>query len=110
MAKLLSYTTVDFPTKAQLNLYIKYFEQRDNDKQAMAKFKEAGLLKRTVTQIWNSNNVYRIGITFEYKDEKSYVKVQKILSEFMNNFETKELLVNTKMSSSRGIVLIEREF
>ena len=58
----------------------------------------------------NSNNVFRIGITFEYKDEKCFSKVQKLLSEFMNNTETKELLINTKMSASRGIVLIDKIF
>ena len=29
MAKLSSYTIVDFPTKAQLNLFLKYVEQRN---------------------------------------------------------------------------------
>ena len=47
----------------------------------------AGLVKRTHSQIWNSNNVFRIGISFKYKDEKCFNKVQKLLSEFMNNTE-----------------------
>ena len=95
--KLLSYTTIDFPSKAQMNLYIKYIEQIENDKSNSEKLLNAGLVRRTHSQIWNSNNVFRIGITFEYKDEKCFSKVQKLLSEFMNNTETKELLINTKM-------------
>ena len=108
--KLLSYTTIDFPSKAQMNLYIKYIEQIENDKSNSKKLLNAGLVRRTHSQIWNSNNVFRIGITFEYKDEKCFSKVQKLLSEFMNNTETKELLINTKMSASRGIVLIDKIF
>ena len=36
--------------------------------------------------------------------------MQKLLSEFMNNAETKELLMNTKMLASRGIILIDKFF
>ena len=63
MAKLSSYTIVDFPTKAQLNLFLKYVEQRNNDKLVIQEMKDAGLLKRIVSQIWNTTNAYRIGIT-----------------------------------------------
>ena len=108
--KLLSYTLIDFPSKAQMNLYIKYIEQIENDKSNSEKLQNAGLVRRTHSQIWNSNNVFRIGVTFEYEDEKCFKKVQKLLSEFMNNAETKELLVNTKMSASRGIILIDKFF
>ena len=109
-AKLSSYTIVDFPTKAQLNLFLKYMEQRNNDKIVIEEMKEAGLIKRIVSQIWNATNAYRIGITYEYKDEESFSKFQQILKEFMEISETKELLVGAKISSSRGIVLFENNF
>ena len=109
-AKLSSYTIVDFPTKAQLNLFLKYMEQRNNDMLVIQEMKEAGLIKRVVSQIWNATNAYRIGITYEYKDEESFAKFQLILKEFMEISETKELLVGAKISSSRGIVLFETNF
>ena len=31
-------------------------------------FTEAGMLRRAVTQIWNKEQSYRVGIVFEYKD------------------------------------------
>ena len=65
--KLLSYTTIDFPSKAQMNLYIKYIEQIENDKSNSEKLLNAGLVRRTHSQIWNSNNVFRIGITLNTK-------------------------------------------
>ena len=70
--KLLSYTSVDFPTKAKMNLYIKLLEQRDNDKKNNEKLKEAGLLRRSLSQIWNTQNILRIGISSKNKDENSF--------------------------------------
>ena len=99
MAKLSSYTIVDFPTKAQLNLFLKYVEQRNNDKLVIQEMKDAGLLKRIVSQIWNATNAYRIGITYEYKDEESFTKFQVVLKKFFEKSKTKELLVVTKISS-----------
>ena len=52
--KLLSYTTIDFPSKAQMNLYIKYIEQIENDISNSEKLLNAGLVRRTHSQIWNS--------------------------------------------------------
>ena len=110
MAKLSSYTIVDFPTKAQLNLFLKYVEQRNNDKVVIEEMKDAGLVKRIVSQIWNATNAYRIGITYEYKDEESFTKFQIVLKDFLEKPETKELLAGAKISSSRGIVLFENNF
>ena len=110
MAKLSSYTIVDFPTKAQLNLFLKYVEQRNNDKVVIEEMKEAGLVKRIVSQIWNATNAYRIGITYEYKDEESFTKFQIVLKDFLEKSETKELLAGAKISSSRGVVLFENNF
>ena len=110
MAKLSSYTIVDFPTKAQLNLFLKYIEQRNNDKIVIEEMKEAGLIKRIVSHIWNATNAYRIGITYEYKDEESFTKFQIVLKNFLENSETKELLAGAKISSSRGVVLFENNF
>ena len=72
MAKLSSYTIVDFPTKVQLDLFLKYVKQRNKDKFVIQEMKKAGLIKRVVTQIWNATNAYRIGIRYEYKDEESF--------------------------------------
>ena len=85
MAKLSSYTIVDFPTKAQLDLFLKYVEQRNKDKFVIQEMKKAGLIKRVVSQIWNATNAYRIGITYEYKDEESFSKFQVVLKKFLRS-------------------------
>ena len=80
--KIASCTIVDFPTKAQLNLFLKYVEQRNKDKFVIQEMKKAGLIKRVVSQIWNTTNAYRIGIIHEYKDEESFTKFQVVLKIF----------------------------
>ena len=85
-------------------------EQRNNDKVVIEEMKDAGLVKRIVSQIWNATNSYRIGITYEYKDEESFTKFQIVLKDFLEKPETKELLAGAKISSSRGVVLFENNF
>ena len=63
-----------------------------------------------VSQIWNATNAFRIGITYEYKNEESFTKFQVVLKNFLDKSEIKELLVGAKISSSRGIVLFENNF
>ena len=107
MAKLSSYTIVDFPTKEQLNLFLKYVKQRNNYKIVIEEIKEAGLIKRIDSQIWNVTNAYRIDITYEYKDEESFTKFQTVLKDFLENSEIKELLAGAKISSSRGLYYLK---
>ena len=78
MAKLSNNTIIDFPITAQLNLFLKYVEQRNKDKFVIQEMKKAGLIKRVVSQIWNATNAYRIGIKYEYKDEESFTKFQVV--------------------------------
>ena len=56
MSKLISYTTVDFQTSTHLKLYLKYFEERNKDEKVTKSLKEAGLLRRTVSQVWNAKD------------------------------------------------------
>ena len=85
-------------------------EQRNSDKVVIEEMKEAGLVKRIVSQIWNATKAYRTGITYEYKDEESFTKFQIVLKDFLEKPETKELLAGAKISSSRGVVLFENNF
>ena len=110
MSKLISYTTLDFQTDAHLKLYLKYFEERDKDTKVTKSLKEAGLLRRTVSQVWNAKDVHRLGLYFEYKDEKSYQNVQVLIKKFLDNPETKVFLENAKMSSSRSIIIYDKVF
>ena len=100
-ALLISYTTVDFRTKTEMELALRRWDA--NKEKWLKKFKAAGMVSNINTQIWNKEGVFRIGRIFMYKDEKSFVACQKIFREFENENSD----INRKISSSRGIVLDE---
>ena len=100
-ALLISYTTVDFRTKTEMELALRRWDA--NKEKWLKKFKAAGMVSNINTQIWNKEGVFRIGRIFMYKDEKSFVACQKIFREFENEISD----INRKISSSRGIVLDE---
>ena len=45
----------------------------------LPKFKKAGAIRQTVSQIWNKEGVFRLGTMWEYKDEKAFTECQKII-------------------------------
>ena len=73
---LINYTTRDFISKAELELFI---SKQDiyYTKEVIAKFKKAGMVRRVVTRIWNREGAFRVGILFEYTGEKAYKDCQK---------------------------------
>ena len=101
-SKLINYTTREFMSDNELELYAKKQDEIFTPK-VIDEFKKAGMLRRVLTRIWNKEGVFRIGRIFMYKDEKSFVACQKIFREFENENSD----INRKISSSRGIVLDE---
>ena len=79
---LISYTTVDFRTKTEMELALRRWD--DNKEKWLKKFKDAGMTSNINTQIWNKEGVFRIGRIFMYKDEKAFIACQKIFREFEN--------------------------
>ena len=100
-SKLMSYITSDFASKSDMKVGAE--EWQAIIQEMLPKFKKAGAIRQTVSQIWNKEGVFRIGRIFMYKDEKSFVACQKIFREFENENSD----INRKISSSRGIVLDE---
>ena len=100
-SKLMSYITSDFATKSDMRVGAE--EWQEIIQQMLPKFKKAGAIRQTVSQIWNKEGVFRIGRIFMYKDEKAFIACQKIFREFENENSD----INRKISSSRGIVLDE---
>ena len=102
--KLISYIITDFISKSEMRMaeiswqeiITKYSE----------KFKKAGALRQTVSQIWNKEGTLRLGHLWEYKDEKAFVECQKIFKEAELEFKNKTGIV-WKVFSNRGIVLYD---
>ncbi len=95
---LINYTTRDFISKTELELYI---SKQDNifTENVITEFKKAGMVRRVVTRIWNREGAFRVGILFEYTGEKAYKDCQKLLHHLKD--------FNTKVVGSRGIVVHE---
>ena len=103
-AKLISYITSDFQTKSDMKVGEIEWEKIMNKN--FEKFKKAGALRQTVSQIWNKEGTLRLGHLWEYKDEKAFVECQKIFKEAELEFKNKTGIV-WKVFSNRGIVLYD---
>ena len=102
-SKLINYTTREFVSENELELYA----ARQDDifsPEVIEEFKKAGMLRRVVTQIWNKEGTFRVGILFEYKDQNAFKKCQSLLEKhylpYLKDY-------NTKVIGSRGIVVHE---
>ena len=99
-SKLINYTTREFMSDNELELYAKKQDEIFTPK-VIEEFKKAGMLRRVLTRIWNKEGVARVGILFEYKDEKAFVACQKLLNGIPEN-EDNPSIVN----ADRGIVVL----
>ena len=70
---------MDFATKAELELWVETHEQRVWTPEIMKELSKAGLVRRTVAQVWNKEN-HRVTVVFEYEDENAYKACQDIIS------------------------------
>ena len=61
--------------------------------------KEAGLVSYTLTQVWNKQGKYRLGLYFSYRDEKAFIDCQKILNGIPED-EDNPMILN----ADRGVV------
>ena len=102
-SKLINYTTRDFLSENELELYISKQDSIFTD-DVVSIFKRAGMLRRVVTKIWNREGAFRVGILFEYTGEKAFKDCQKLLEKYYLG-HLKDF--NTKVVGSRGIVVHE---
>ena len=99
-SKLINYTTADFATKADMELRI-YKWQESKDKH-LPKLQSKGMLRFSITRVWNKEGVFRIGYLFEYRDESAYKDCQEIWQQQENRTQEN---APAKIFANRGIVL-----
>ena len=100
---MINYSTRDFATKEQLELYL-LRQEKAFSPEVIKLFTDAGMLRRTVTQIWNTQQSFRVGIIFEYRDQSAYESCQVLLKKYY--LPAVEGLT-TKVVGSRGVVVHE---
>jgi len=103
-SKLISYITSDFQTKSDMKIGEIEWEKIMSER--FEKFKKAGAIRQTVSQIWNKEGALRLGHLWEYKDEKAFVECQKIFRDAEIEFK-KRTGITWKVFSNRGIILYD---
>jgi len=102
-SKLISYTTREFLTENELELYVK-IQDEIYTPAVIDEFIKSGLLRRALTKVWNKKGASKVAIIFEYKDDQSFVACQRLLEKYhhpkVKNFAN-------KVVGTREIVLHE---
>ena len=106
-SKMMSYITTDFVSKSDMRVGAE--EWQAVIEEMLPKFKKAGALRQTVSQIWNKEGVFRLGTLWEYKDEKAFVECQKIFRDAEEEFKRRTGIV-WKIFSNRGVVLYDTSY
>ena len=101
---LMSYITTDFVSKSDMRVGAE--EWQAIIEEMLPKFKKAGAIRQTVSQIWNNEGVFRLGTMWEYEDEKAFIECQKLFREAEMKFEQK-VQIATEDFSNRGIILYD---
>ena len=102
--KLMSYITSDFGSKSDMRVGAE--EWQGIIEEMLPKFKKAGAIRQTVSQIWNKEGVFRLGTMWEYKDEKAFIECQNLFREAEKKFNQKTQIA-VKDFSNRGIILYD---
>ena len=93
-AVLMSYITSSLQSKSDMRV-------AEEDWQTMfqemsSKFKAAGAIRQTVSQVWNKEGSFMLGNMWEYKDEKAFIECQTLFREAEKNL-TNELQSHPKI-------------
>ena len=106
-SKLMSYITSDFASKSDMKVGAE--EWQAIIQEMLPKFKKAGAIRQTVSQIWNKEGVFRLGNMWEYKDEKAFNACQKLFRIAEAEF-VKKTGISWRITPTRGIVLADMQF
>ena len=100
---MINYSTRDFATKEQLELYL-LRQEKAFTPEVIKLFTDAGILRHVVTQISNKEQSRRVGIILEYRDQDAQKACQSLPEEhYLPAVEG----LTTKILGSRGIVVHE---
>ena len=105
-SKYMSYTNSHYSTKD--DMILGEAEWQKIVKKNFVKFKKAGAIRQTVSEIWNKEEI-RIREMWEYKNEESFINCQKLVEEIEVELNEKYKL-KTKTFSNKGVILYENDF
>lgn len=104
--KFTSFTTIDFLSDVDMEKWIQFIEATSPE--WAKQMKSRGLIGWAMTRIWNMGDVNRLILVFEYENQQSFEDNQEYLNNSFGKSETvRELMLTAKVTSSRGIVIME---
>ena len=95
---------LDFATKVELEHWMATFEEKVWTEDVMKELSKAGLVRRTVAQVWNKQN-HRLTSTFEYENENAYKACQKIIEEKV--MPKAQASYTIKARNNRGVIFCD---
>ena len=95
---------LEFWTKVELEHWMATFEEKVWIEDVMKELSKAGLVRRTVAQVWNKQN-HRLTSTFEYENENAYKACQKIIEEKV--MPKAQASYTIKARNNRGVIFYD---
>ena len=95
---------LDFATKVELEHWMATFEEKVWTEDIMKELSKAGLVRRTVAQVWNKQN-HRLTSTFEYENENACKTCQKIIEEKV--MPKAQASYTIKARNNRGVIFYD---
>ena len=104
--KFTSFTTADFLNDVDMDLFIDAVGK--TAPLWVKEMKSRGLLKFSMNRVWNKGEVFRVIMTYEYKDRASFEANIAYLEEaFGKNPDFQKIVQTTKFTTSRCLVVME---
>lgn len=104
--KFTSFTTADFINDVDMGLFIDAVEK--TAPVWVKEMKSRGLLKFSMNRVWNKGEVFRVVMTYEYKDRASFeANIAYLEDTFGKNPVFLQLVTTAKFTTSRCLVVME---
>ena len=104
--KFTSFTTADFLNDVDMDLFIDVVEK--TAPVWAGEMKSRGLLKFSLNRVWNRGEVFRVVMTYEYKDKASFEANRAYLDNtFGKNPDFQKYVSTAKFTTDRCLVVLE---
>ena len=104
--KFTSFTTADFMNDVDMDLFIDAVEK--TAPLWVKEMKSRGLLKFSMNRVWNQGEVFRVVMTYKYKDRHSFEANRAYLNNtFGKNPDFQKILQTAKFTTSPCLMVME---
>jgi hypothetical protein len=94
-SSLMSYITSTFQSKSDMRLAEEEWQKIIQE--MSSRFKSAGAIRQTVSQVWNKEGAFMLGNMWEYRDEKAFVACQSLFREAEKKFAKRTSIAAKKL-------------